>query len=103
MASAIAEPSGPLPSRNARMKSASVQPLRPLASGVRFATIGMAGDPNMPIVAKLTPDASGLKGWTEADFIRALREGKGPDGSAIAEAMPWKTYGKMNDTELKAI
>ncbi len=61
------------------------------------------GDPNMPIVANLTPDATGLKGWTEADFIRSMREGKRPDGTAISEFMPWKAYAGMNDTELKAI
>ena len=57
----------------------------------------------MPIVANLTPHESGLKDWTEADFMRALREGKRPDGTTINEAMPWKSYGQMGDTELKAI
>jgi mono/diheme cytochrome c family protein len=61
------------------------------------------GDPNLPLVANITPDATGLRDWTEADFVRALREGKRPDGSAIAEAMPWKMYGQMTDTELKAV
>jgi len=63
----------------------------------------MQGDPNMPIVANLTQHETGLKGWTEADFIRALREGKRKDGSAISEMMPWKAFGQMGDTELKAL
>lgn len=63
----------------------------------------MAGDPNMPIVANLTPHESGLKGWSEADFIHAMRDGKRPNGTAILEAMPWKTYGKMSDAELAAV
>jgi mono/diheme cytochrome c family protein len=63
----------------------------------------MQGDPNMPIVANLTPDATGLRSWTEADFIRAMREGRRPDGSAIAEAMPWKAYARMTDVELRAL
>ena len=63
----------------------------------------LKGDPHMPIVANLTPHETGLKDWTEADFLRALREGKRPDGTAINEAMPWKAYGQMGDTELKAI
>lgn len=63
----------------------------------------MQGDPNMPIVANLTPDATGLKGWTEADFVRAMREGRRPDGTAILEAMPWKNYAGMTDVELKAL
>ena len=61
------------------------------------------GDPNMPVVANLTPHETGLKDWTEADFIRALREGKRKDGSAISEYMPWRVYGQMSDAELKAI
>ena len=63
----------------------------------------MAGDPNMPIVANLTPHASGLQAWTEADFMKAMREGKRPDGSAISEQMPWRVYGQMRDAELAAV
>ncbi len=71
--------------------------------GPRFSGGKMAGDPDMPIVANLTPDASGLKDWSEADFLRALREGKRPDGSDISKKMPWGTYGQMTDTELRAV
>lgn len=63
----------------------------------------LQGDPAMPIVGNLTPDTSGVAGWSEADFLRALHEGKRPDGSAILEAMPWRVYGKMSDIELKAV
>ncbi len=63
----------------------------------------VAGDPNMPIVANITPHETGLKGWTEADFIRALREGKRKDGTEILPQMPWKAYGQMSDIELKAL
>jgi mono/diheme cytochrome c family protein len=63
----------------------------------------LQGDPNMPIVANLTPDATGIKGWSEADFIRSMREGKRPDGSAISEKMPWLQFKNMSDVELKAI
>jgi mono/diheme cytochrome c family protein len=60
--------------------------------------------PGRPLAANLTPDAqSGIGAWSEADFIRALREGVRPDGSAISDAMPWKNFGRMNDTELKAL
>jgi mono/diheme cytochrome c family protein len=63
----------------------------------------LAGDPDMPIVANLTPHETGLKGWTETDFIRALREGKRKDGSDISRMMPWQAYGRMTDTELMSI
>ena len=63
----------------------------------------ISGDPNMPMVANITPDQTGLKGWTEADFFRALREGKRKDGTDILPQMPWKAYGQMKDVELKAL
>jgi hypothetical protein len=65
---------------------------------------GPGAAPGRPLAANLTPDAqSGIGAWSEADFIRALREGVRPDGSAISDAMPWKNFGRMNDTELKAL
>jgi mono/diheme cytochrome c family protein len=63
----------------------------------------ITGDPGMPFVANLTPHETGLGSWSEADFIRALREGRRKDGTAINEAMPWKAYAQMSDTELKAV
>ena len=63
----------------------------------------IAGDPDMPTVANITPHETGLKDWTEADFLRALREGKRKDGTDIAPEMPWTAYGLMSDTELKAM
>ncbi len=44
-----------------------------------------------------------LRSWTEADFVRAIREGKRPDSTAISEAMPWKDFRKMTDAELHAL
>lgn len=60
--------------------------------------------PEWPPARNLTPDAeTGIGAWTEADFLRAMREGKRPDGSAIAEMMPWRAYGAMRDEDLKAL
>ena len=44
-----------------------------------------------------------FKGWTEADFMRALREGKRKDGTDLLPQMPWKVYRLMKDVELKAL
>lgn len=63
----------------------------------------LAGDPNMPIVANLTPHETGLNDWSEADFTRALRKGVRKDGTVISGMMPWKAYGQMTDTEIKAV
>jgi mono/diheme cytochrome c family protein len=61
------------------------------------------GEPDGVVYPNLTPHDTGLKDWTEADFLRAIREGKRKDGSAISDEMPWKAYSAMSDEELKAI
>lgn len=60
------------------------------------------GDPSWPEAANLTPHDSGLAGWTEDDFVRSMREGVRPDGSAVDPVMPWKTFARMTDVELRA-
>ncbi len=57
---------------------------------------GGAGPP--PGASNLTP--VGIGSWSEADFIRAIREHKRPNGSGIAEEMP-RIYGTMSDEDLK--
>lgn len=64
---------------------------------------GVPAEPPYP--ANLTPDSeTGLGRWTEADFFRAIREGKRPDGSAINPTlMPWPNFAQMSDTEISAL
>ena len=59
--------------------------------------------PEFPDAANLTPHADGLKDWTQADFVRAIREGKRPDGRVLNTFMPWPVMKQMSDTELAAI
>lgn len=47
--------------------------------------------------------ASGIGDWSEADFLRAMRSGRRPDGRGIDTAMPWPYYAQMSDLELRAI
>ncbi len=50
--------------------------------------------------ANLTPDPSGLGGYTEEIFIGVLRSGR---GGTIHPVMPWISYGRMTDEDLRAI
>jgi len=59
---------------------------------------GGGGPP--PGASNITP--IGIGTWQAADFIRALRDHKRPNGSAIDEAMP-RGYGQMSDQELQDI
>jgi mono/diheme cytochrome c family protein len=59
--------------------------------------------PSFKAPANITPDASGIAGWTKADFYRVFREGKKRDGSAIDSFMPWQALGHFSDMELDAL
>jgi mono/diheme cytochrome c family protein len=56
--------------------------------------------------SNLTSDPTGLGGWTEEQFFRALREGKNkgnPNGRTILPPMPWQMFQAMRDDEIQAI
>ena len=61
----------------------------------------VAGPPGLPPASNLTP--KGISLWTVADFTRAMREGKRPDGATLDEFMPWSVYRNMSDTDLHAL
>jgi mono/diheme cytochrome c family protein len=62
-----------------------------------------AGPPNWPPAANLTPGGR-LKGWSQEQFVTTMRTGKTPDGRVLnAEAMPWRSLGRMDDVELRAL
>lgn len=71
----------------------------PLAGGRRFETaFGAFYSPN------ITPDPTyGIGGWSDADFIRALREGVGPDGRHYYPAFPYTSYTRLTDDDMRAI
>jgi cytochrome c553 len=70
--------------------------------GSNFAGQHVPGTPpDFPDAQNLTP--ANIGAWTNEDFRRALRTGKRPDGSAINEFMPWRTFAKLSDTEIDAL
>jgi mono/diheme cytochrome c family protein len=56
--------------------------------------------PDFKPPANLTP--TGIGHYSEADFVRALREGKRPDGSPIDSMMPWPLTKGMTDEDIRA-
>lgn len=71
----------------------------PLSGGFRIEEgFGIA------IVPNITPDnETGLGMWTDAEIIRAIREGKGRDGRTLGPPMPYDLYRQLSDTDVKAI
>jgi hypothetical protein len=56
--------------------------------------------------ANLTPDSTGTGSWTEAQFLKAIREGKykGLDNTRpLLPPMPWQEYRNASDEDLKAV
>ncbi|MCK0147094.1 c-type cytochrome [Arenibacter sp. F26102] len=56
--------------------------------------------------ANLTPDESGIGNWSEAQFLKAIKEGKfkGMDGTRpMLPPMPWTEYRNFSDEDLAAI
>ncbi|MEA2920876.1 MAG: hypothetical protein QOF07_839 [Bradyrhizobium sp.] len=74
-------------------------PAKPFAGGKRIDTpFGAIYSPN------LTPDReTGLGGWSDADFSRALRNGVARDGSRYYPAFPYPHLTKMTRDDLLAI
>ncbi len=61
-----------------------------------------SGPPDWPPAADLTP-AGDLARWTLEDFVRTLRTGVRPDGTALDPVMPYEAIGQMTDEELEAL
>jgi len=50
----------------------------------------------------ITPDPlAGIGRWTEADFIRAMRHGRRPDGANYFPAFPYPSFTKIADGDLR--
>ena len=62
------------------------------------------GPPGTPEPANITPDPeTGIGRWTQADFVRVLREGIRPDGRQVDAFMPVAMTKEFTDMELEAI
>ena len=75
-------------------------PEGPLTGGKEFHDwrIGTARASN------LTPDdATGLGGWSEAEIVRALRNGQRKDGRVLAPVMPYEWFHEMSDEDAFAV
>ncbi len=72
---------------------------KPFAGGAGIKTpFGTFYPPN------ITSDPThGIGKWSDADFIRAMREGVRPDGAHYFPAFPYTSYTKIADADLRAM
>ena len=71
--------------------------IEPLAGGPPLETpFGTFYGPN------ITPDPQhGIGNWSETDFLRALKEGRGPDGRHYYPSFPYTSFAKAKDSDLR--
>lgn len=65
-----------------------------------------AGPWGVSFAANLTPDETGIGGWTLQNFRKALKEGKykGLDNSRpLLPPMPWQNFSNLTDQDIEAI
>jgi mono/diheme cytochrome c family protein len=58
---------------------------------------------NIPQGPPPGPDLHVVKGWTEEQFVRTMREGIDPAGKRLSNEMPWREYGRGTDEDLRAL
>ena len=66
----------------------------------------MVGPWGISFTANLTSDSTGIGGWSEKQFFKAIREGKYKgleDTRMLLPPMPWQDYAKASDEDLKAV
>ncbi|KXV03626.1 gluconate 2-dehydrogenase [Caballeronia megalochromosomata] len=81
------------------MSCHTADPARPFAGGRPIATpFGNVFAPN------ITSDReTGIGAWTDAQFIRAMREGIGRNGERLYPAFPYTAYTLLTDADLLAM
>lgn len=63
------------------------------------------GDPSWAPAADITSGGPGISSWSYADFVRAMREGRRPDGSELLSPMSFALpyTARMTETEMEAL
>ncbi len=62
------------------------------------------GIPGRIVAPNITPDPeTGLGRWTDAEKVRAIREGIGRDGRPLFPVMPYTNYRRMTDDDAAAL
>ncbi|WP_349294938.1 c-type cytochrome (plasmid) [Thioclava sp. 'Guangxiensis'] len=72
---------------------------KPFSGGYKISS------PMGPIIAtNITPSRDyGIGTWSEDEFAKAIRQGVTPDGTHLYPAMPYPSYAKMTDADVKAL
>ena len=70
--------------------------------------VGAGGNPfrgpwGVAVSRNLTPHEQGLKGWSDGDIARAIREGVRKDGTQLKPPMAYGWYKNISDADMKSL
>lgn len=65
--------------------------------------LGWAGPWGVSYAPNLTPDSTGLAGWTDEEILNALQRGVSRNGAPIAPPMPWPSYAHYTPEDARAV
>jgi mono/diheme cytochrome c family protein len=75
---------------------------QPLAGGI-FA-LGLPEEGYSATGSNLTPHMlTGIGDWSEEQFMTAMHTGLRPDGTVMLPIMPWPSYSRWNEDDLRAV
>ena len=81
-----------------------IEPVAGWAAITNGGLTAWAGPWGVSYTANLTPDDTGLRGWTPEVFIETIRQGRHAGvGRALLPPMPWQMYAHMTDDDLRAV
>ena len=63
----------------------------------------MKGPWGVSLTRNLTPHETGLKGWSDAEIARAIREGRSRNGAPLKPPMAFDWYRNIDDADMKAL
>jgi mono/diheme cytochrome c family protein len=58
---------------------------------------------NVPTGPPRGPNLRVVKGWSDEQFVRTVRQGLDPSGHQLSDDMPWREYSNATDDDLKAL
>jgi cytochrome c553 len=73
-----------------------------------WSKVGAGGNPfrgpwGVAVSRNLTPHETGLKGWSDAEISRAIREGVRKDGTPLKPPMAYGFYKNISEADMKAL
>src|SRR5512137_1822460 len=77
-------------------------------AGPDMTQVGAGGNPmkgpwGVSLTRNLTPHETGLKGWSDAEIARAIREGRSRNGTPLKPPMAFDWYRNIDDADMQAL